>query len=179
MKPRQILNIDNFNPLDVDVSFLEDVSAQIPDQGYMDQSMAEHLASATLRAADTCVDLLAQATLLLSHYDAKRKGAKSKVIKDMLARKVPSTVVRDLYADEPEYIIESNKYNIALAWMTWLENKYAILLKTHHLCKDLVKKTEGNFNNAGYQPLEFRSVKTILQEEAEERHPGKTGWKQD
>ena len=180
MKPRQFLNIDNFDPLEIDISFLEDVTSQIPTQGFMDQSMAEHLATVTLSAADKCVDLLAQATLFLSHCDANKRAAKSSVIKDMLVRKVPSTVVKDLYADEPAYIIHSNKYNMALAWSTWLENKYATLLKTHHLCKDLVKKTDGVFNASGFQPTEFRSARAVIiaEDEERERAPGKTGWKQ-
>jgi len=180
MKPYQFLNIDNFDPLKVDVSFLEDVTSQIPSQGYMDNAMAEHLATVTLSAADSCVDLLAQATLFLSHCDANKRAAKSKVIKDMLMRKVPSTVVKDLYADEPEYLTHSNKYNMALAWSTWLENKYATLLKTHHLCKDLVKKTDGILSASGFQSNhEPRSAREIIMRENEERVPGKTSWKTD
>jgi hypothetical protein len=144
MQAREILNIEDFDPLKVDVSFLRNVNAQLPEEGYMDPAMAEKLATVTLRATEICDDLLGQAVLLLSHRDAQRRSARSKAISNLLSNKVPSTVVKELYADDPDYVEASNKYNIALAWHSWLENKHGTLIKTHHWCKDFVRKSEGS-----------------------------------
>jgi hypothetical protein len=148
---KKILTIDDFDPMNVDTSFLEQVSAEIPQEGYIDPAMAERLATITLIAADKCSDLLAQATLYLSHSDSKRRTTRASVIKRLLSEKVPSTIVKEVYCDDHQYVRDDNKYNMALAWSTWLENKLTTLLKTHHLCKDLIKKSEGVFNASGWE----------------------------
>lgn len=180
---RSFLTIESFDPLKVDISFLEAVSEQVPSQGYMDAPMAEHLATATLKAADYCIDLLAQATLYLGHCDAKRKAIRSKAIKQMLSDKIPSTVAKEACADDDEYIKANNDYNIALAWSTWLENKHDALLKTHHLCKDLIRKAEVLKNSSDWTPTDIVSharPSSLFKEEKEEKEEkvsGKSGWK--
>lgn len=180
---RSFLTIESFDPLNVDISFLESVSEQLPIQGYMDAPMAEHLATITLKAADHCIDLLAQATLYLGHCDAQRKSIRSRAIKQMLTDKVPSTVAKEACADDEEYIKATNNYNIALAWSTWLENKHDALLKTHHLCKDLIRKAEMLKESSGWSPVdvvESQRPSTLFREESDEkveRPTGKSGWK--
>lgn len=172
IKSREVLNIDNFNPLDVDITFIKDISTQLPDEGYMDPAMAERLATSTLKAAELCDDLLGQSVLLLSHCDALKRSAKSKVIGELLAVKTPSTVVKELYADKPEYIEATNEYNKALAWNTWLSNKHSTLIKTHHWCKDFVRKTEGTFGGAAWEPAE--NVATNLEKPT--KNNSKSSW---
>lgn len=149
---KEILNIENFDPMKVDVSFLKEVSKQIPEEGFMDPAMAEHLATATLKAADLCIDLLGQSTLYLADCDARRRAAKAIVIKRLLDAKKPSTVVKEIFADDPEYIKVSNQYNQASALHVWLENKHGALIKTHHLCKDFIKKAETLQGASGWEP---------------------------
>lgn len=180
---RSFLSIESFDPLKVDISFLESVSNQVPEQGYMDGPMAEHLATVTLKAADYCIDLLAQATLYLGHCDAQRKAIRSRAIKQMLSDKVPSTVAKEACADDEDYIRSTNDYNIALAWSTWLENKHDALLKTHHLCKDLIRKAEMLKDSSGWSPMDVLNSERpsrVFKEDSEEkidRSTGKSGWK--
>lgn len=175
MKIKQILNIDDFDPLNVDVAFLDKVSAQIPDKGYMDPAMAEHLATATLKAADYCIDLLGQSTLYLAHCEAQKRSIKASVIKDLLDNKKPSTIVKEIFADNEDYQDISNKYNMALALHTWLENKHAALLKTHHLCKDFIRKSEGLQGMSGWEPSENASS-NVESPIDKDRTVGKTSW---
>ena len=151
MKIPEVLNIDSFDPMGVDVSYIQEVADQIP-RGAIQVSIADNLATITLAAADRCGDLLAQSTLYLSHCDATRRAAKSKAIKEASSRKVPSTIVKETVSDDEEFVKATNKYNIALAWHTWLENKHASLLKTHHLCKDLLKRGDAQLSAAGWTP---------------------------
>jgi hypothetical protein len=150
IKSSEILNIDSFDPQQVDLSFLSQVQDAIPQEGFMDSAMAEQLATRTLHAAEKCDDLLGQAVLLLSHRDAERRSTKSTIIAKLLSQKAPVTIIKDLYDNDPDYVVVINKYNIALAWHTWLGNKRDTLLKTHHWCKDLVKKSDGTFKNANW-----------------------------
>lgn len=190
---KKILTIESFDPLEVDVSFLDEVSKNIPQEGFMDAAMAEQLATLTLKAANYCIDLLAQSTLFLGHCDSLRKAVKSKLIKTMMVNKVPSTLAKDAFADEPEYLEANNKYNMALAWSTWLENKYDALLKTHHLCKDLIRKNEGlrplsdwteanfqraskNFSNST-ESSQDESLTSTFSSSSSKLSPGKVGWK--
>lgn len=184
MNMRKILSINNFDPLEVDVSFLEQVSNQVPQEGYIDPAMAEHLATSTLRAADRCIDLLAQATLYLSHCDAQKRATRSRVIKALQDQKVPATIVKEVYADDEEYLRVTNIYNMALALSTWLENKHDALLKTHHLCKDLIRKTQGVLGASNWEGSEESSRPRISSQVRQEeevpsnpRGPGKASWK--
>lgn len=159
MKVREILRIQDFDPLDVDITFLKDVSAQIPQEGYIDPAMAEKLATVCLTAADRAADLLAQATLYLSHCDANRRSARASAIADALARKVPSTLAKELCATDVDYQKSCDKYDVALGWHTWLETKRDTLIKTHHLCKDLVRKFDDNMST-NWDPPETKSLST-------------------
>ena len=114
--------------------------------------MSEQLASTTLMAADKLVDLLAQSVYYESHCSAVVRATKATVINEMLSNKRPTTVVKEIFADDPRYVEASNKYNMALAWKSWLENKHANLLKTHHLCNDLLQKAEAQLGNASWTP---------------------------
>lgn len=158
---REILKIKDFDPMNVDVTFLEDVSSQIPSEGAISGPMAEQLATACLYAADKCCDLLAQATLYLSHCDGIKREAKAIAISECLSRKVPSTIVREVCASDEKLIKVSNQYDIALAWHTWLEAKRDTLVKTHHLCKDLIRKFDQSqsVENPGW-------VKTMIKEDS-------------
>ena len=146
------LSINNFNPENIDVSFLEMVTGQIPSTGSINPSTAESLATLTLKAADLCGDLLGQSTLYLAHCDGGKRSAKSVAIKQLLSEKKPSTVVKEIFADDDTYVIANNKYNMALAWHTWLQNKQGTLIKTHHLCKDLLKESHALQGISGFEP---------------------------
>lgn len=192
MKAREILSISNFNPLEVDIAFLNDVTDQIPEEGYIDPAMAERLATATLRAADRCVDLLAQSTLYVSYCDAERRSAKSSAINAKISSGVSATIAKEAFSDDENFTTATNKYNLAFAWQTWLENKMDTLLKTHHLCKDLAKKDYSGWQgiesstNESFRPLRTSSTPTIPPvEEGEKpslvqkkftREVGKTSW---
>ena len=147
MKSREILHIDNFKPLDVDITFLNRVSSQIPQAGYIDPAMAEKLATVCLQAADSCSDLLAQATLYMSHCDARRRSTKAEAISRALDRKVASTIVKEVCESDPDLQRVTGEYNVALTWLKWLELKRDTLVKTHHLCKDLIRKHDGSNTN--------------------------------
>lgn len=183
MKVREILRIKDFDPLDVDITFLKDVSAQIPQEGYIDPAMAEKLATVCLTAADKAADLLAQATLYLSHCDANRRSARASAIADALARKVPSTLAKELCATDTAYQKSCDKYDVALGWHTWLETKRDTLIKTHHLCKDLVRKFDDNMST-NWDPPEPEAKTTarpfIEEESADEveltKKVGKISW---
>jgi len=182
---REILRIDNFNPLDVDISFLKEVSNMIPQGGYIDPAMAEQLATICLRAADFCVDLLGQSTLYLSHCDAQRRASKAEAILDCLSNKVPSTIVKEVALSNADYVEKTNLYNMALGWHTWLEAKRETLIKTHHLCKDLVRKSESSANTNWEPsiPESSRATKSFLSKEDDlpsnnkhKKEVGSTSW---
>jgi hypothetical protein len=169
LKVREILRIQDFDPLDVDISFLKEVSSQIPQEGYIDPAMAEKLATVCLTAADRAADLLAQATLYLSHCDANRRSARASAIADALARKVPSTLAKELCASDEAYQKSCDKYDVALGWHTWLETKRDTLIKTHHLCKDLVRKFDDNMST-NWDPPDSESKKlskTLTEDQSE------------
>lgn len=192
MKAKHVLNIRDFDPFEVDISFIKKVSQEIPQEGFTDAGMAERLATATLKAAELCDDLLGQAVLYLSDCEAEKKAARSRAIAGLLEQKKPSTVVDKLCSSDPEFIRATEKYNKALALHTWLGNKHSTLIKTHHWCKDFVRRTEATMGAAGwlssgdstdessFATSSPRSPSTSSREPStEKRTSGKSSWSVD
>jgi len=175
-RQKSFLSIDDFDPMQVDISFLDEVTDSFPSQGAMDFAIAEQLATATLMAADHCTDYYAQSIVFLGHCDTKKRAAKARAIRNSLTNKVASTVAKDVSADDYDYIEAENKYNIALAWNTWLQGKNDALIKMHHLCKDFIKNNEMLKGISSWQPQETYSKQKFVQEEDEEEIV-KSPWK--
>lgn len=140
MKAREILTLDNYNPLKVDIDVIQNIVNQIPHDGYIEESIAAALSASCLVAADKCADLLGQATLYLSYCDGQVKSSKASAIQEAIKNKVPSTLAKDCILNDKTLVEVTNKYNIAFAWRQWLEDKKDILIKTHHLCKDIANR---------------------------------------
>jgi hypothetical protein len=170
-RQRSFLSIDNFDPLEVDISFLDEVTDTFPVQGAMDGPMAEQFATATLMAADRCTDLLAQSIVFLGHCDTAKRSAKARAIRDSLNNKVPSTVAKDVSSDGIDFVEAENKYNVALAWNTWLQSKNDALIKMHHLCKDFLKNSEMTKGISGWHPQDAPTRARYQAEEEDESVP--------
>jgi hypothetical protein len=144
------LSIESFDPMNVDISFLDQVTRAFPREGVMDGPMAEEFATSTLAAADYCNDLLAQSIVYLGHCDSQRKAFKAGAIRSSVSNKVPVTIVKDVSVDDEQYIQAENTYNVALAWNSWLQSKSENLIKMHHLCKDFLRNNDILKGNSGW-----------------------------
>lgn len=134
-----ILKLKDFDPMNVDVSYIQETIDLIPKSGVIDMNQAERLATVFLRCADYCSDLVAQAVRYLGHKDSLKKAGKGTAIETKIASKTPATTARETYGNDPIYITASEKHAEAQAFLSWIQQKHNNLIKAHVLCKDLMK----------------------------------------
>jgi len=153
-----ILKIKDFDPMNVDVSYIQSTIEKIPKDGTIDLHEAERLATMFLRCADYCADLIAQAIRLLGHRDAQKKSQKSTAIERKIKEKVPATAAREVYGNDEGYIKACNEYTEVQAWHTWISQKYDNLIRAHVLCKDIMKSHVQVRDVSGWDAVEEEIV---------------------
>jgi len=148
-----ILKLEDFNPMDVDVTYIQQTIGMIPKSGMIDINQAEQLATVFLRCADYCSDMVAQATRFVGNKDAMKRAAKGTAIETKIAGGTPATTSRETYGNDPNYIKATEKLVEGQAFLNWITQKHDNLLKAHVLCKDLMKvhmstRNESNWDGA-------------------------------
>ena len=149
-----ILKIENFDPMNVDVSYIEEVINLIPRDGCIDLSEAEKLATAFLRCADYCGDLVAQSTRFLGYRDAEKKSQKGTAIEKKIQNKMPATTAREVYGNDEDYVKSCDKHTEAQAWQIWITQKYDNLIRAHVFCKDIMKSHVQNRDMSNWNGVE-------------------------
>jgi hypothetical protein len=149
-----LLKVDGLNPLNIDVSYIQDVSHKVPKDGSIDLHEAEKLATIFLRCADYCGDLISQAVRLVGYKDAERKSKKADAIEGKIAKGTPATTARETYSNDASYVAATNTHAEAEAFLVWIKQKCENLIKAHVLCKDLLKAHVDNRNQSGWEGTE-------------------------
>lgn len=140
MKTGDILNIDSFDPMDLDITYIKDTINEIPKDGLIDINDAERLATIILRCADYCGDILAKAARYSGYKETLKRASKSAAIYRKIKEKITPTVAKEAYADDEEFIEASNNATTAEALLKWLDEKYQNLIKAHILCKNILAR---------------------------------------
>lgn len=137
---RDVLDITSFDPMGLDITYIQETIREIPEDGFIDINNAERLATKFLRCADYTADLLSKAFHYFGQKSTEQRSAKSAAIYKKIYEKVTPTVAKEAYADEPLYVKASNEQVTAEALTKWLEEKYQNLIKAHILCKTILSR---------------------------------------
>lgn len=134
----------DFNPFEVDLSEIKDLSKMIPSAGVIDLNIAEELATQFVRGADVCVELLSIAVRYEGRMITQKKKAWSEAMYIRAKEKELKTAKeKEAYADsDEEYLYWQEKAIDATAFKKWLENKYEVFVKAHHLSKSIFENNK-------------------------------------
>jgi len=156
-----ILNIENFDPMNVDVTYIQSVSHMVPKDGTIDLHEAEKLATTFLSCADYCGELISQAIRLMGYKDANKKSKKADAIERKVAGGTPATTAKETFSNDAEYTKACQVHADAEAFLVWVKQKYENLIKAHVLCKDLLKAHVEGRNKANWEGVDenFDAVK--------------------
>jgi len=159
-----LLKIDGFDPMNVNVSYIQQTTNLIPADGSIDLNEAEKLATVFLKCADYCGDLMAQAVRYFGYTDAEKKSEKASSIERKVEAKMPATTAKETFSNDPKFVTASNKNTDAQAFLTWVTQKQENLIRAHVLCKDLLKAHVQNRNASGWEGAEesFETPKPVL-----------------
>jgi hypothetical protein len=137
---RDVLDITAFDPMGLDITYIQETIREIPEDGFIDINNAERLATKFLRCADYTADLLSKAFHYFGYKSTEQRSAKSAAIYKKIYEKVTPTVAKEAYADDALYVKASNDQVTAEALTKWLEEKYQNLIKAHILCKTILSR---------------------------------------
>jgi|GEM_PF-6936690 len=139
MISKEILSIESFDPLNVNIDYVYETIQLLPADGHIDDTQAEQLATRFLRCADYCSDLLAQAIRHVAGCETAMKSTRADAIEKKIASGVSATAAKELFGNDERFIKASRCLATAAAWQGWIDHKYQNLLKAHHHCKEIMK----------------------------------------
>lgn len=147
---KETLELDNFDPLNIDISEFKELSNQLP-QDTIDVAIVEKLAAVYLRAADRCSEIHSA----LIHHTQKMK-----LEKNMTRQKLYLVSKDEGYKTVEErkaYAESQNEYRDACmavvkseAVKAWFEDKHRWFLKAHQLCKEKLKSELEHMRSSGF-----------------------------
>lgn len=149
---RDILAPKDFNPMELDLTEIKELSDSIPSNGEVDINQAEILAAKSLRVADLCSDILSIATCYVAKCDTEKKKcyAQAALVKSSAAG-IKTDKSKAWYAEsDQDFIDASNKYSEALALVKWITSKHESAVRFHYLCKQMLSRNYSSEKAAGF-----------------------------
>lgn len=148
---RDMLNLDSFDPMSIDMSEFSQLSESMPRDANIDIAIAEKLASQYLRAADRCSEILST----LVFYEQKVKNSKNMIKARLyLAAKDEG---HETVAERNAYVESHDDYAAALelhariqAVKTLFELKHESYLNGHRFMKDKFKSEQRHLPLSGF-----------------------------
>jgi len=137
---RQALDLDNFNPLSIDIMEFTELAHSMPRDANLDIPNAEKLAARYLRAADRCSEILSTLTLLEARTKLSRNTIKQRLF--LAARDQGYTTVRDREAyseSHQDFIDAENRYNEAYVVKKNFDHRHDWFLKAHQYMKERLR----------------------------------------
>jgi len=151
---RDSLNIDNFDPLSIDIAEFTALAQSMPRDANLDIPNAEKLAAKYLRAADRCSEILSTLTLLEARARVHRNTTKQRLF--LAARDVGHTTVRDREAfaeSHQDFIDAEHGYNEIYVVKKNFENRHEWFLKAHQYMKERLRGEYRHQRSAGFQAV--------------------------
>jgi hypothetical protein len=136
----EVLQFETFDPTQLDISEIQEMTASIPADGNVDISIAENLATKFLRGADRCSEILS----ILTWWEAGREDRKRHVFSTKFfeapAHGHKTAAAKKAWAEgSKEYLDACAEANKAKAMKQWIKNKHESLVSAHYLMKHIAK----------------------------------------
>jgi hypothetical protein len=164
------LQFSGFDPKDVDVSEIKELTDSIPSDGNVDVHIAERMATKFLRGADQCAEKLSILTWWAAKMEDNKRHTYASKFFEATSHGCKSGVERKAYAEGTVgYLSACESSNRAKAMKQWLQNKHESLISAHYLMKHIAK---------GGKPHEQASggVRDHSWEDSKERVCGEQEW---
>ena len=148
---RDVLNIENFDPLSIDVSEFEELSKSMPRDANIDLHMAETLAAQYLRAADRCAEILST----LIWFENKAKSNKNTIRNRLylMAKDEGYKTIeeRKAFAESHDSYVEAeNILSAGFAARKNFEMRHDFFLKAHQYMKEKARGEVKHQNSSGF-----------------------------
>jgi len=138
---RNVLDIDNFDPLNIDVSEFEKLANSMPRDSSIDLQTAELLAAQCLRTADRCSEILSTLILFEGKIKAKKNATRSRLYLMAKDEGYKTIEERKAFAEShPDYTDADNKMASVYAIRKYFEMRHDFFLKSHQYMKERLRE---------------------------------------
>lgn len=141
-KIKDILNIDDFDPEEIDIKFIMSLTNLLPTSGSVDIGIAEQGLVLTLEGQNFCQEKIA----LLDRYIGMLESQKDRAWSNAALVKSGSAghktgKDKEWYAQaDQDYITFCNRLTVAKATKKWFENKASYFFGWHYTFKTFLKR---------------------------------------
>ena len=148
---KSLLEVDTFNPMDIDISEFKKMSELMPKDGNIDLANAEILASMYLRAADRCSEIVSALIWKTQQAKTEKNTTRQKLYLLSVDHGHKTIDDRKAYAEShPEFIEASNVLTNVETVKKWFEDKHKWFLESHKYMKIKLRSEQQHFNSSGF-----------------------------
>ena len=149
---KEDMDLENFDPMSIDVSEFQELSKQLPiDNSNLDLVIAEHLAVIFLRAADRCSEIHSTLLWYVQKLKLDRNTTRQRLY--LLAKDVGHKTIDDkcAYAEShPSFISICDRLVQGEAVKKWFEDKHKWFLESHRFMKAKLKSESEHMLSSGF-----------------------------
>jgi len=147
----RLLAIKDFDPLSIDVSAIQALAKEVPEDGRIELTEAEELSIKFLYGAELCSDLLSVLVRYILYKEGSVSARKAESFGKMNEEGVKVTVQIHQYASDTAYKEAVMSLADAKGVKDWLQRKHDNLVRAHYFCKDLVSNYNQDLRMSGAQ----------------------------
>jgi hypothetical protein len=148
---RRHLDLDNFNPLDIEIGEFKELTDAMPRDANVDIAIAERLAARFLRAADRCSEILSTLILLEGRAKSNLNTIKNRLYLEASQEGHRTVKERQAYAEShDDFVAATNAYDEAYAVRKFFESKQKWFIDAHYLMKQRLREEYRHQTASGF-----------------------------
>ena len=148
---KEVLKIEDFDPMNIDISEFEELAKSMPRDANIDLYMAETLAVQYLRAADRCSEILSTLIWYEGRVKAQKNTIRNRLYLEAKDHGYKTIEERKAYAESHDTYVEAdNVYSIAYATRKNFEMRHDYFLKAHQYMKERIRSETKLQNSSGF-----------------------------
>lgn len=137
---REVLDIENFDPLNIDVTEFDALAKSMPQDANLDIPIAETLAAQFLRAADRCSEILSTLIWLEGRLKARKNAIRNRMYLAAKEEGYKTVEERKAYAESHGDFVDADEaYATAYAVRKNFEMRHDYFLKSHQYMKERLR----------------------------------------
>jgi GH43 family beta-xylosidase len=138
---REVLNVENFDPMNIDISEFEELAKSMPRDGSFDLQTAEALAAQSLRAADRCSEILSTLIWFEGKAKSNKNAIRSRLYLVAKDEGYKTVEERKAYAESHnDYTSADDNLATVYAARKYFEMRYDFFLKSHQYMKERLRE---------------------------------------
>lgn len=135
-----------FDPMNLDITYIQGISNQIPEDGIIPPELAERLMVLFARASEVCGENIAK----LTYYTGRCIAAKERELGLAMAdseRSGDQAITKEKKAkSDNKYVIKADKCAVADGCLEWWRSKQRTFDKYHYIAKGILGQNTINTN---------------------------------